>query len=209
MARDLESGLAEALAERVVRPFLAVHINFPDPIHGWTGTGEIAFNDAVWTGMAGIAAIDPIGESTDGSATGFSVTLNQIPSDLADYLVDQSQRGVAFEIYVGALDETMQTIIGVKLAWRGTLQSYKILDAGDTLTVTAAGESRMIDQRRPAIKRFTDAYQQAKYPGDKFFEYVPQLVDVPILWAKANQNSPLSGGPSAFPGFGGFGGFSF
>lgn len=194
MARELDEALAEALAERVVRPFLAVHIDFPDPVHGWTGGGEIAFNDAVWTGLEGIASIDPIGESTDGTATGFSVTLNRVPADFAGDLIDQSVRGVAFEIYVGALDEAMQTVIGTKLAWRGTLQSYKIIDSGDTLTVVAGGESRMIDQRRPAIKRFTDEYQQSKYPGDKFFEYVPQLVEVSILWAKADQASPLSGG---------------
>jgi hypothetical protein len=192
MARELSEELGEAIADRVVRPFLAVYIGFPDPIYGWTGTGIISFADQEWTGLAGVAAIDTIGETTDGSATGFSVTLNAIPAEFAGHVYDQAVRGVPFEIYVGALDETFQQVVGAKLAWRGTLQSYKIIDGGETLTVIAGGESRMIDQRRPTIKRFTDEYQQRKYPGDKFFEYVPQLVEVPILWAKASQNSPLS-----------------
>jgi hypothetical protein len=95
----------------------------------------------------------------------------------------------------GALNETFQQIDGVALLWKGRLDSYKITDAGATLSVEVTGESRAIDQRRPAIKRFTDEYQQRKYPGDPFFEYVPGLTEVSILWAKAEQSAaPVGGG---------------
>lgn len=188
MSRDLPPGLKTAIAERVVRPFIAVHIDFPDPVFAWTGRGTIRFNDEDWTGIHTVGAIDTIGEDTDGSATGVKATLLEVPANFRDDLADQAVRGCLYELYVGALDETFQQVVGYKLLWKGRLGSYEIVDGGDTLTVTAGGESRQIDQRRPSIKRFTNERQQRLHPGDRFFEYLPRMTEIPILWAKANQS---------------------
>ena len=189
MARNLPGGLSQAVAERVVRPFLAVSIAFPDPVFAWTGRGTISFNQEEWTGIHGIGSIDTIGEGTDGSATGVSATLMEVPDNFRDDVRDQAVRGCAYKLFVGALDETYQRVVGVQMIWSGRLSGFEIVDAGSTLTVTATGESRQIDQRRPAIKRFTNEYQQRRYPGDRFFEYLPRMTEIPILWAKANQNA--------------------
>ncbi len=189
MSRDLPNALETALAERVVRPFLAVHIAFPDPVWAWTGTGTLPFAGQQWTGVHGIGSIDTVGEGTDGSATGVRATLIEVPENFRDDIKDQAVRGCAYELYAGALDETYQQVVGYTLIWRGRLSGYEVVDAGETLTVTASGESRAIDQRRPAIKRFTDEYQQRRFSGDRFFEYVPRMAEVPILWAKAKQDA--------------------
>ena len=89
------------------------------------------------------------------------------------------------------LDETYQQVIWFKTLWKGRLDTYEIVDAGDTITVTAGGESRMRDKRRPTIRRFTDWWQQRKYPGDRAFEYVTRMVEVPVLWAKSRQDPVL------------------
>ena len=203
MSRDIPAGLETAIEQPVVRPFLAVRIEFPDPVYAWTGRGTLIFNDAGgasrnWIGTGELGALEAIGESTDGSASGVRATLNKIPAELADDIAGQASRGHLFEVYVGSLNETYQTVEAVALIWKGRLDQYKIHDAGDTLSVEVIGESRAIDQRRPAIKRFTDEYQQRHHPGDKFFEYVPQMTEVKILWAQASQNSTTSGS-----GFGG------
>lgn len=183
--------LAEEVARPQLRPFLAVHIDFPDPVFGFTGKGIINFDGQEWVGIAGIGAIDTIPETTDGSATGVSATLFQVPSEFRDDIADQAVRGCLYELFLGALSEDYKTVIGFKRIWRGTLQGYEITDAGTTISVKATGESRAIDQRRPAQKRFSDEWQQRKYPGDKFFEYLSRCAEIPILWAKARQDSTL------------------
>lgn len=195
--RDLDPALdAEVKAPRL-RPFLALHIDFPDPVFAFTGKGTIQFDPdggalledtQEWIGIAGIATIDTINEGTAGSATGVSATLLRVPSEFRDDIADQAVRSCLYELFVGAFDEDYQTVRGVKKIWKGTLQSYRIVDGGDTITVTAGGESRAIDQRRPTIKRFTDEWQQRKYAGDRCFEYVPNLAEIPILWAQAKQD---------------------
>lgn len=199
MSRDIPAALEDAIEAPVVRPFLAIYIDLPDVVRAWTGQGTIQFADAdavtqSWIGAGAVGAIDTIGESTDGSATGIRASLFNVPSEFRDDIADQAVRGVAFEVYVGALNETFQQVEAATLIWKGRLDDYKVTDSGDAINVEVMGESRSIDQRRPAIKRFTNEYQQRIHPGDKFFEYVPQMAEVQILWAAASQNSTASGG---------------
>lgn len=203
MSRDLPTAIIDAIAEQVVRPFLALRIELPDPVYVWTGRGVLTFDDADggshdWLGAGGLGAIDTVGEATDGSATGIRASLYEVPSEFRDDIADQAVRGVTFEVYVGSLNETYQTVEATALLWKGRLDSYKITDGGDTLSVEVTGESRGIDQRRPAIKRFTDEYQQRKHPGDLFFQYVSQMTEVPILWAQSEGSTPGIGGGGGF-----------
>lgn len=205
MSRDIPTDLETAVDAQVVRPFLALRIELPDPVYVWTGIGTLVFDDADgnsrnWLGAGGVGAIDAIGEATDGSATGIRAVLYDVPSEFRDDIADQAVRGALFEVYCGALNETYQQVEGVALVWKGKLDDYKINDAGETLSVEVAGESRAIDQRRPAIKRFTDEYQQRKHAGDLFFQFVPQMTEVSILWAQAAQNSTVTGGSSSSGG---------
>ncbi|MCM3680268.1 hypothetical protein [Sphingomonas paucimobilis] len=189
--RDLPPALDAEIEKPELRPFLGLHIDLPDPVFAVTGNATITFGGETWTAIGGIGAIDTIGEATDGSAVGVKATLYQVPSEFRDDVADQAKRGVLYELFVGALDATYREVIGFKNIWKGRLDTYEIVDAGETITVTAGGESRMRDQRRPAIRRFTDWWQQRRYPGDLAFQYVSRMVEVPILWAKASQSAVL------------------
>lgn len=185
--RDLSPELAAEIAAPVLRPFIAIAIDTPDPVRAWTGKGTLPFLDEEWTGIEGIARIDEIRQGTDGSAEGVTATLYRVPSEFRDDLADQAVRDCGFRLYFGALDEAFATVRGHRLIFNGRLQRYDIADAGDELSVTVGGEGRSIDQRRPAIKRFTDEYQQMKHPGDRGFEYAARLTEIPILWARGDQ----------------------
>lgn len=189
--RDLDIGLQEEIEKPELRPFLGLHIDLPDPVYAVTGNATITYAGEVWSAIGGLGQIDTIGEGTDGSATGVKASLYEVPADFRDDIADQAVRGCLYELYVGALDPSYQEVVGFKNIWKGRLDTYEIVDAGETITVTAGGESRMRDQRRPAIRRFTDWWQQRRYPGDRCFEYVTRMVEVPILWAKSRQDAVL------------------
>lgn len=189
--RNLDPALSAEFARDELRPFIGVHIDLPDPVFAVTGNATIRYAGEDWTAIGGLASIDTVGEGTDGSAVGVKATLYQVPAEFRDDVADQAVRGCLYELYVGALDAAYKEVLGFKLLWKGRLDTYDITDAGDTITVAAGGESRMRDQRRPTIKRFTDWWQQRHYPGDLAFQYVARMVEVPILWAKAKQDSVL------------------
>jgi hypothetical protein len=189
--RGLDAALSTEFARDELQPFIGVHIDLPDPVFAVTGNTTISYAGEAWTAIGGLASIDTVGEGTDGSAVGVKATLYQVPSEFRDNIADQAVRGCLYELYVGAVDAAYREVLGFKLLWKGRLDTYDITDAGDTITVAAGGESRMRDQRRPAIKRFTDWWQQRRYPGDLAFQYAARMVEVPILWAKAKQDPVL------------------
>jgi len=189
--RDLDPALAAEFNRDELRPFIGVHIDLPDPVFAVTGNTSITYAGGTWPAIGGLGSIETIGEGTDGSAAGVKATLFEVPSEFRDDVADQAVRGCLYELYVGALDNAYHQVIGFKQIWKGRLDAYDITDSGDTISVSASGESRMRDQRRPAIKRFTDWWQQRKFPGDLAFQYVARMVEVPVLWAKASQDSVL------------------
>lgn len=194
MAHDLPPDLKTEIAKPELRPFLGLHLDLPDPVFAVTGNATIAFNGQIWDAIGALGAMDVISEATDGSATGISASLFQIPSEFREDLADQAVRGCLGELFVGVLDFTHQEVIAFKRLKRGTLQGYEITDGGETLSVKVTIDTSAIDQRRPAQKRFTDEWQQRKYPGDLFFQYVAAMAEVPILWAAASQDSTTGGG---------------
>jgi len=202
MSRDIPTGLSDAIEEKVVRPFLAIRVETPDPVYVFTGQGSMVFPDAdgvsrTWIGAGEVGAIDTLSEASDGSATGIKATLFNIPSEFRDDIAEQAVPGVKMDVGLGAFDVTFQNLEGFAWLNRYKLDDYKITDGGSSLAVQVSGENRSIDQKRPAIKRFTDEYQQRQHSGDLFFQYVSQMTEVSILWAQAEQTAVTSGGGGA------------
>ena len=56
------------------------------------------------------------------------------------------------------------------------------IEVGEKATITLTGESRLIDFFRPRISRYTDAEQQALYPGDLGLQYVNDLQEASVPW---------------------------
>lgn len=207
MSRDIPAGLETEIEQPVVNPFLAFRLETPDPVYCFTGVGTIVFSDTEgtshdWLGAGDLGALEQVGESTDGTAQGLRAALYRIPAEFRSDIKDQARRGDKMEVYFGALNETYQEVEGTVLLNRYRLDQYKITDGGDTISVEVTGESRAIDARKPAVKRFTDETQQRKHPGDKFFEFVSRMTEISILWQKAEDSIPSIGGATA--GLGGF-----
>lgn len=56
--------------------------------------------------------------------------------------------------------------------WVGLMDTMEVVDGAEP-RVSLSCESRLVDLERAEV-RYTDADQQAEYPGDRFFEYVPR-----------------------------------
>jgi hypothetical protein len=57
-----------------------------------------------------------------------------------------------------------------------------VVTVGRTADIQLALENRFADWDRPRLRMYTDADQQARHPGDKFFEYVAAMESTSIVW---------------------------
>ena len=63
--------------------------------------------------------------------------------------------------------------------WAGLMDTMQVVDGAEP-RISLTCESRLVDLERAEVRRYTDADQQAEYPGDRFFEFVPALQEAEI-----------------------------
>ena len=57
-------------------------------------------------------------------------------------------------------------------------------EVGDTATITVTAESRMVSWDKARVRRYNNEDQQNRYPGDRGFEFVSQMVEKNLLWGR-------------------------
>ena len=58
---------------------------------------------------------------------------------------------------------------------------------GDTGELTLNVEREFSQWDKPVVRRYTNADQQARYAGDRFFEFVEQMADKTVYWGRQPQ----------------------
>ena len=184
MARDISSDLINEVAKEVLYPFFALHIDLPDPVYAWSGVGTLTFEGHDWLGVGSFGGFGSLEEMSDGTASQMSFSLSGIETSFYEYLIEQPFRNALAELWIGALDETMTRVTaGPSMIYRGRLVAADLTD-GDQITIQVTVERSSRDQTRQRVRRYTDAEQQRRYPGDKFFEYQAQMQSVQVLWGR-------------------------
>ncbi|AWV21498.1 Transcriptional regulator, LacI family [Roseomonas mucosa] len=79
---------------------------------------------------------------------------------------------------VGEIEETTE-IRAVRLTLALSPVPQAVVDGAEP-RVSLTCEGRLVDLERAEVRRYTDADQQAEYPGDRFFEFVPALQEAQI-----------------------------
>jgi len=147
-----------------------------------TAGEDVDWGGNTWS-RAGMGSIDPI---DDGSAElpGLGFTMpgaNQ--SDLARVLVEPVE-GKTVRVYDALIDPDTHVVADTVLAWTGTLNVPAISD-GPVAIVSVTAEHRGVVALRPKPRRYNNAEQQRRYPGDTCFNFDPATDSGPIAWPKA------------------------
>lgn len=188
--RDLSAAMLAAIAAGTVRPAIFYEGEFvdgaeaPSFLRFWTGVGSITWDGYTWTGGGNLLGISALEETTDLKAVGFSVTLSGMPSSLISLALGNVRQGKPGKLWLALFDASWAMIADPYPLKRGRFDIAPIEDNGETCTISANYEDRLIDLERPRDRRYTHEDQQLDYPGDKGFEYVPSLQDMDIPWGR-------------------------
>lgn len=177
--------MSAAIGNTTLRPAYFMELEFGDTVLHLTDRGrDIDWDSVTWRGAGWVLPLRTIEELDEVVATGCEVTLSgNVASIVALSLVDAKLSNTA-KIWFGLLDGTDAVIETPLLIFAGKLDIPTITQNGSEILVTLSYESELRGLLRPNEFRYTTQNQQAFFPGDKGFDYVPLMETWDGYWGK-------------------------
>ncbi len=185
MPRTVDSALLAAFAAPYVEPVHLLQVQFRSRIcYAWSGPGTLTWNGNSFLGVGSLGSLGDVKESTDVHADGSSVGLSGIdPVWLGESLTD-IQHGAPVQRWMGAVEPGTRNLIGTPyLIFQGQVDKPKIRTGADTIAISLALETRLINHMRASCRRYTTNDQHSNgYPDDIAFSWVEILNDIALVW---------------------------
>ncbi|MBB6144709.1 hypothetical protein HNQ77_002665 [Silvibacterium bohemicum] len=143
---------------------------------------NLAWNGQTWLGVGDLASLSTVNEGTDIQAYGTSVTLSGIDPNLLKESLTDIQLGATANLYLAFLDPNNNIIGTPTCMFGGWVDQPSITPGVDSITISLALESSMINLQRGQMRRLTNADQQIDFPTDISMIWVPQLNFLALKW---------------------------
>jgi hypothetical protein len=178
-----DNAMEIACAASTIHPVAFVKFEFDGgDVNLHTELGDITWGGDTYTGVGSLGSVGVSEEVSDLSNTPLNLTLSGIPNDLISILLNEYYQGRRATLYLGYLDMTTRQLVADPIIlYRGLIDTADI-QQDKTCTVTLSVQSRFAAWDVPLIRRYNNADQQARYPGDKGLQFVEQAVDKQIIW---------------------------
>lgn len=185
MSRTITAAAKTESEAAVLRPVWLAKLAFDSgTTRAWSGRGDITFNSEVYQGIGDLGSIGPVEESVEHKAFGVTLRLTGIPAAMLSIALAEDVQGRTAQVWIGFLDASYQLVADPVLVFQGRMDTMDP-SLGETVTITLTAESRLIDWDRPRVRRYTDADQQERFPGDKGLEFVSEATEKEIFWGLA------------------------
>lgn len=205
--RDVDSDTLAALQSRILVPRDFIWLTAKDRSTGdpetagfWNDVGSITASvvdgetggavSRVFKGSGNLIAMDDLPLTSDISIRNFTATLSQVSADVAQMVRGYDLKGAPTQIHRGLLDPVTRLLVAPALPrFVGYVDSLVIntppaaLDGTPqfgSIVLTLASHTRELT-RFNTDKR-SDASQQLRQSGDRFFQYADTMGKRPIFW---------------------------
>ena len=177
----LSPHAASSATSPVAAPVVLVELDFASgPFRAWTGLGQLNWAGKVFEGVGSIGAVGEVEETVELRAVRLTLALSPVPQEVVDIaLAERSFRLRPARLWGALLDAEGAFVADPFPLWAGLMDTMEVTDGAEP-RVALTCESRLVDLERAEVRRYTDADQQAEYPGDRFFEFVPALQEAEI-----------------------------
>lgn len=181
MTRNLTAAVDAELDETEHALIAFFYADFTQPWRTWTGYGTLSWNGADWLGMGDFVKIGESKETIDTGSEALEVILSGVDPARISLALQEPVQGKDIEIWLGFMDAAGNLIPDPWLEYAGTAEFMSPEDDGSSATITLAIETAWASTGATSI-RYTNAAQQALYPGDRFFEFAARHSQQPAEW---------------------------
>lgn len=186
MPRTIDAATQTANESPVITRCALAFFDFPGtPIYVTDVPFTVPYDGNDYLGVGNLGQISELEEGAELEARNLVFRISIVnPASLSQALAP-SYVGRAVEVREANLDPVTHAIIGVPILWwAGVLDEPEIEIDPETgnRSLTVAGESVFVTWEKARSRFRTNEDQQARFAGDKFFEFKPQIADKEIKW---------------------------
>lgn len=183
MSRTLTADMLTAIADGIVRPHKLLEADFDGGMtYFTTAPYDIAWDGNTYLGKGEFLSVDRIEEREQLSAYGLRLSLSGIPSSLVTEAMGAQFQGRSLIVRQALFDAAHQVVADPMIAWSGFMDTMSVELTSEAATITLTATHRLHDMDRPRGGRYNDGDQQARFAGDKYFEFLEELQFTPLVW---------------------------
>jgi hypothetical protein len=161
-----------------------VKIEFASGTHAFNTTDmAVSHGGTDYPGTGGLGISGSIVDKA-GELPTVTLAINEVDQDAIATALDEAGevQGAIVTISTGIFDTTTRALADVERDWIGTGDVMDLQEDGETTSIEMACECKGVDLLRGTPSTYTDADQQALYPGDTAFGYVVSQADKPFTF---------------------------
>lgn len=177
-----------------IKPLLLVELDFVSgTVRTSSGAGDAIYQGTVYKGIGQLGTVGQVKQGDKIQPYKLRLTLTGLSQELAATAMTERYQNRLGTIYFAAVDDFCQ-IVCRDILFAGRMDVMNV-HLGRQSQIQLDLNSRGVDWKNPRNARYTDADQQARFPGDKFFEFVSQMAEKELHWGQ-----PGTGATSATGG---------
>lgn len=182
--RTLSAATQTAIAQAQLTALMFVELDFASGYLRLTTAGhDVSWNGYTWTGVGLLGGVEPISEDTALQANGIRLTLSGVDSAIIAIALQEAYQGRQARIWLAFVNDSGAIVADPLLVFVGRMDTMQVQD-GDTATIILNLENELAAWDRPRVRRFTDADQQAEYPGDLGLQFVTEAAQRTVSWGR-------------------------
>lgn len=182
MPREITPENESAAAALVVRPVYLADLEFESgPLYVTNAPFDVTVGQTVYVGVGWYGGFSDVTEPGEIQAKQVTFFLNGIPISLTAIALGENYQGRPATVSILFLDEQNRQPWAPMTLFQGRMDTMSVTQE-DTASIELIVETRWADWERARVLRFNNVTQQSEYPDDKFFEFIPQLVEKQIVW---------------------------
>lgn len=191
MTKDIDLDVITASSASAIFPVFFVSLGFDSgAVNLHTQLGDITVGATTYTGVGQIGGIGTITEDSELGRSPITLTMSGLPTDLLSLLFNEQYQGRLATVLLGYLDTagSGQLLADPTIVYRGLMDS-PVFQQDSSLAIALNVENRFAKWDTPLMRRYNNADQQARFPGDKGLEFVAQTTDIQIAWGTQLSNA--------------------